>query len=85
MNKNIKKSNIDNKNNYKDVDPTDMELNKMMQEENVKNEIEFENKFLEDWEDTVCYACYKTVKLTKAVFINEAPYHKWCAEELGLM
>jgi len=66
-----------------DPEQTDAELKKMMKELNIKNEAEFKDKILEDWDSSICPNCLQEVKLIKAVFINDAPYHKWCAEESG--
>jgi hypothetical protein len=63
-----------------EVEPTDVDLDRMLKELNIASEAEFKDKILEDWEKATCPACLKEVKLTKAVFINDAPYHKWCAE-----
>lgn len=71
--------------NKEDYEPTDKELNDLLRNEYVKTEAEFKDKLLDEWDQTICLACYKNVKLTKAVFIDDVPYHKWCAEELGLM
>lgn len=64
------------------LEPTDAEIRRMLKEENVKTEEEFKNKILEEWDELPCRSCYQTVKLTEAVFINDYPYHKWCAREL---
>ena len=66
-----------------DPEPTDEQLNKMLKELHVKSEAEFKDKILEDWNTAICPLCLKEVKLTKAVFVNDFPYHKWCAEERG--
>lgn len=87
MNKSMKDPDIDNMNDYEDAEPTELELRKMLRDEHVKTEAEFKDKILEDWDSVPCSSplCDKEVKITKAVFIDEAPYHKWCAEELGLI
>jgi len=85
MNKSMKDLDIENMNDYEDAEPTDKELKDLLREEHVKTEAEFKDKLLEDWDVLTCVACYKDVKITKAVFFEDAPYHKWCAEELGLI
>lgn len=64
---------IERMNNELDPEPTDEELEEISQEE---------EQTLENWDDIICCACYRPIKLSKAVFINDYPYHKWCAEEL---
>ena len=81
----MKDLDIDNMNDYEDAEPTEAELNRMMKELHVKTEAEFKDKILEDWDCITCFSCYKELKLTKAVFIDDVPYHKWCSEELGLL
>jgi len=81
----MKDLDIDNMNDYEDSEPTDAELKKMLRDEHVKTEAEFKDKILEGWDSAICSACLKEVKLTKAIFIDDAPYHKWCVEELGLI
>jgi len=64
-----------------DFEPTDAELQEMMKELHIEEEAETKNKILEDWSEVTCISCLKPVDLMKAVFIDEAPYHKHCAEE----
>jgi hypothetical protein len=85
MNKSMKDLDIENMNDYEDAEPTDKELKDLLREEHVKTEAEFKDKLLEDWDTLTCVACYKEVKITKAFLYEDAPYHKWCAEELGLI
>jgi len=75
----MKDLDIDNMNDYEDSEPTDAELKKMLRDEHVKTEAEFKDKILEGWDEVLCYACYRPLKLTEAIFINEVPYHKYCA------
>lgn len=78
MNKSMKDLDIDNMN-KEDSEPTDKELQDMLRQEHVKTEAEFKDKLLEDWDEVLCYGCYRPVKLMEAIFIDEAPYHKFCA------
>jgi len=64
-----------------DFEPTDAELKEMMKELHIEEEAETKDKILEDWSKVTCISCLKPVDLMKAVFIDEAPYHKHCAEE----
>lgn len=74
-----------NDENNDDFEPSDADLKKMMKEMHIKTEAEFKDKILDDWNVVTCCACGKDLKLEKAKFVNDAPYHKWCAEELGLI
>jgi hypothetical protein len=64
-----------------DFEPTDAELKEMMKELHISEEAETKDKILEDWDECICPACLREVKLMEAIFIDEAPYHKHCAEE----
>ena len=97
MNKSMKDLDIDRMNGYTneedinsdententidDFEPTDAELKEMMKELHIEEEAETKDKILEDWDECICPACLREVKLMEAVFIDEAPYHKHCAEE----
>jgi len=72
-------------NTISDFEPTDAEIQEMMKELHIEDEAEIKDKILEDWDIVLCSACLKNVKIIKAIFIDDAPYHKWCAEELGLL
>jgi len=82
MNENESDINSD-ENTIDDFEPTDAELQKMMKELHIEEEAETKDKILEDWSTVICVSCLKEVDLMKAVFIDDAPYHKWCAEESG--
>lgn len=75
-----KMSELDIERKNEEIEPSDADLNQMLKELNIKNEAEFKDKILEDWNVSICPACMKEVNLLKAIFINDAPYHKWCAE-----
>jgi len=66
---------------FDEIEPTEKELQEMMKELNILEEAETKDKILEDWKEATCVSCMKPVDLMKAVFIDEAPYHKHCAEE----
>lgn len=76
---------IDRMNNYDNTEPTDEELKEILKAAHVKTEAEYKDKILEDWNIVACAFCGQDLKLEKAKFINDFPYHKWCAEELGLL
>jgi len=68
-------------NTINDFEPTEKELQEMMIEMHIEEEVEVKDKILEDWTSVICVSCLKGVSLMKATFIDDAPYHKWCAEE----
>jgi hypothetical protein len=81
MNEEDINSDENTENTIDDFEPTDAELKEMMKELHISEEAETKDKILEDWREVMCVACLKPVDLMKAVFIDEAPYHKYCAEE----
>ena len=61
-----------------DEEPTDEELKNMIIRSGAKDETEFQNKLLKNWNIAKCCVCGRKLNLSNAVEVEDGLAHNYC-------
>ncbi len=64
-----------------DEEPTNEELDNMVIKSGARDEDEFQDKVLKNWNITKCCICGKKLNLSNAIEIEDGLAHKYCLWE----